>query len=261
MTDMDGYKGGFAVNAKTGMTDLDGNWLIPAENRAAAFNEAGYVRLWGKESGCWIYCDMDGKEIARSYDGFIKEYEGETPDEERQFEINDPENRFSEYTVYEFSNEDKTVLLYKDDSVIWVNESGDIIAEITGEIIDGGYTVSASDGLASVNGGRAHSDEGKWLIDLPTFHNGYCSVPHESKCGLVDTKGNIAVNYGYDEIMYLDDSLWFLVSGEEYFLYDTLTGGEPVKFDLPEGTKEFFGKCLCVESEDLTAVYELDKRA
>ena len=77
----------------------------------------------------------------------------------------------------------------------------------------------------------------------------------------MDTKGNVAVDYGYDEIMYLDDSLWFLVSGEEYFLYDTLTGGEPVKFDLPEGTKEFFGKCLCVESEDLTAVYELDRRA
>ncbi len=259
VTDMDGYRSGFAINAKTGMTDLDGNWLIPANNRGAEFTKAGYVRLWSKGSD-WIYCDMDGKEIAMSNDDFIKEYEGNTPDEERQFEINDPDGRFSGYTIYKYSNEDKTMLLYKDDSLIWVNDGGEVIAEITGEIDDGCYTVASFDGLASVNGGRAYYHGDQALIEIPTFHNGYCSVPHDSKCGLVDTKGSVVVDYGYDEIMYLEDDLWFLVNWEDYYLYDTSVGGEPQKFDLPKGTKQFFGKILCVESGDYAALYQLEKK-
>lgn len=257
ITDMDGYRTGFAVNAKTGMTDLDGNWLIPADNRGAEFTKAGYVRLWLKDSG-YMYCDMDGSEVARAYDGFIKEYEGENPDEERQFGINDPEGRFSDYTVHDFCNEDKTMLLYKDDSVIWVNESGEVIAEITGEIYDGCYTVDSPDGLASVNGGRAYYHGEQALIEIPTFHNGYCSVPHDSKCGLVDTKGNVAVDYAYDEIKYLEDDVWFLVDWEDYYLYDTSLGGEPLKLDLPKGKIEFFGKRFCVKTDNVSAIYELN---
>ena len=259
VTDMTDYRTGFAVNKKTGMTDLDGNEIIPTKYRGVYFTKAGYVQLWTSDG--YIYCDMDGNEVSRSYHGSLKEYQGTSNEaEERQFDIKDPDGRFKDHTICRYSNEDRVMLLRKDDSLIWVNENGDVIAEVTGEIKNGGYPVEAEDGPASVNGGRGTSYDDKWYIDLPTFHNGYCSVPHDSKCGLVDTKGNVAVDYGYDQIMYLEDDLWFLVKGDEYFLYDTSLGGEPIKFDLPKGRREFFGKCFSVHADDHAAVYELERK-
>lgn len=237
-----------------GVVDLDGNVILPPEYRSAVFTKAGYLKTWDKGGGSFTYYDLDGKVLETSYNGFLDRYEN-IESAESQFEI---KGDYDNIQYYCYS--DKTALVQKGDKLIWVNETGQEIAEITGEIHSGCYKVNADDGMASVHGGNCYFYGGSWWIELPIFHNGYCSVPHESKCGLIDANGNVVADYGYDEIMYLNDGLWFLVKGDEHYTYDTALGGKPMKFELPEGTIKFFDGGFIVENGGVYVVYVLTEK-
>ena len=58
-----------------GISDLDGNMILPAEYRDATITDAGCLKTWAKGGGCFTYYDLEGKVLETSYSGFIDKYE------------------------------------------------------------------------------------------------------------------------------------------------------------------------------------------
>ncbi|MBR1862534.1 MAG: WG repeat-containing protein [Ruminococcus sp.] len=243
------WKGGMVLSYDKGVADMAGNMVVKAEYTEVSFTPEGLIKAYGHNN---TYYDSTGKAVS-------------APDSSEKTEDNEsfiPEGDFDELLIS--CPEEGTALVRKGDRAVWVNDGGTELAEITGELYGLNYKSRLPEGLSYVNGGRYFMADGSCWEGIPIFRDGCCPVPHESLCGLIDSEGRVLTDFSYDGMLYLENGIWLLIKGKEFFIYDVSQEDGPVRTELPQGRKDFSGPWFYVESKEdgksVWTVYKLTNK-